>query len=141
MSMIVLSVSLLLALSQTPPVASSFELLSGARLTRFKKSRGRSEAGHNIQIRVSGDRLTTKLQRWNRASVSFKDGGVCYVVRRDNPHLVQTLRKLRRQGKIRTVVLKGTVMSQRVKKGAKRSCYVWVRTFQAILAQGKRKKR
>ena len=141
MLLLTLGVALMATLSQSVPAPSSYELLSGARLTRFRKSMGCSEVGRNIQVRIAGDRLTTKLTRWNRASVFFTDSGVRYVVRRDNPHLLQTLRKLRRPGKTRTVVVKGRVMADPRKKGRKRTCHVWVRTLQAIMVTGKQKKK
>lgn len=141
MSLLTLGAVLLITLSQGVQQSGSYKLLSGARLTRFQKSQGRSEAGHNIQVRVRGDCLKTHLKRWNRAAVCFTHGHVRYVIRRDNPYLVQTLRKLRRPGKQRTVILKGRVMAVRAKKGAGPTYYVWVRTLQAIMAQGSKKRK
>ena len=141
MSLLSLGAVLLITLSHGVPQSGSYKLLSGARLSRFQKSQGRSEASHNIQVRVMGDCLTAHLKRWNRTAVCFTQGHVRYVIRRDNPHLVQTLRKLRRPGKQRTVILKGRVMAVPAKKGAGATYYVWVRTLQAIMAQGSKKRK
>lgn len=137
--MIVLSTMLLSAALNVENSASSYIKLKGQRLTRFQKTKGKSEFRRLVSLTIPASRLVEKklvpLDTRGRYP-SFEHKGILYYVERTNPYFIQAKRKAKKNKRGR-LLIKGKVM--RIKVRAKKWRFaVKVHTMQKF---GKAKKR
>ena len=128
--------------TEVGPVVSSYEKLTGKRLSRFRKTKGASEARRNIALHLPVSVLTARrvkpLGRSKRLVVFVHDG-IEYVVSRRDPYFVQASRKAARS-KRGGLLVKGRVVA--TAGGAKKKRWVvQVKSLQKYGKGGRRPRR
>ncbi len=117
-------------------VSGSYQRLSGARLSRFLKTKGLSESGRNVSFLIPATVFPVKSKsKGRRFRLQYK--GLRVEFDHQNPYWIQTRRKLLKSSKGK-VLVKGRVRRRRNREG-KFTHYMYANTLQKI-GRGAKKK-
>ncbi len=117
----------------------SFVKLEGPRLNRFYKTKGLSELGRPVLLRLPRQALNTLQRPWKGSAYrSFRHKGVIFLIHGRDPSLAQTLRKIRRNKKL-DLRIRGT--PRRMRRDGKTFLYVRIHSMKAVGLLRRRKKR
>ena len=117
----------------------SFVKLEGPRLHRFYKTKGLSELGRPVLIRIPPKALNALRRPWKGSAYrSFRYKGVTFLVHGRDPSLIQTLRKIRRNKKL-DIRIRG--VPRRMRREGKTLLYLHIHSMKAVGLLRRRKKR
>ncbi len=117
----------------------SFVKLEGPRRHRFYKTKGISELGRPILLRIPPKALNGLQRPWKGSAYrSFRYKGVTFLVHGRDPSLAQTLRKIRRNKRL-DIRIRG--VPRRMRRNGKALVYVRVHSMKAVGLLRRRRKR